>query len=357
MKLIHTSDIHLSSPLTAHLSQSKARERRRELADALRRTVDEGERLGATGVIIAGDLFDTEEVSRRDLDSVIDLIDRHRNITFFYLPGNHEGDALISGRAVLPRNLLVFGEEWTYFDAPGITVAGRRSCKADMFDTLRLDGGRKNIVVLHGELRDRSSAPDVIGRQDARDRGISYLALGHYHGYRYELIDTGCTAVYCGAPAGRGFDETGEHGFVLIDTDTPHTDHTFIPLPGRRLHIVYADVTTARSASDIERAVGYAVTGIPECDIVRAELCGERHQGLHVDADALLYSFRPRFYHFEITDRTKEAVSLEDYASDPSLTGEFVRLVLSSQELDGELRESVLSCGLAALRGECRYDV
>ena len=50
MKIIHTSDIHLASPLTKRISSTRVRERKRELIATFRSTVDEALRLGAVGV-------------------------------------------------------------------------------------------------------------------------------------------------------------------------------------------------------------------------------------------------------------------------------------------------------------------
>ena len=355
MKLIHISDIHLGSPLTAHLAPERARERRRELMDTFRRTVDEGVRLGARGVIIAGDLFDTESVSERTLDGVIDVIEKHPEVTFFYLAGNHERSALIDGVTVLPENLLMFGEDWTYFEAGDLTVAGRSRPMPDMFDSLRLDPKNKNIVVLHGELRERSAAGGVIGKREARGRYIDYLALGHYHSYSYEILDTRCTAVYSGTPEGRGFDETGEKGFVLIDTDTPHLDHRLIPFAKRAVHIVYADITTAKTSTEISRAVEREVAAIPREDIVRVELCGDCSPTLTKDEDIISYGFGERFYHFELRDRSRLAIDPADYENDRSLKGEFIRRVYGDSTLDEKTKSDIVACGLAALRGESCY--
>lgn len=357
MKIIHISDVHLGSPMTARLPAEKIRERGRELLDTLRRTVSEGIRLGARGVIIAGDLFDSENISERALDGVIDLIGANAQVTFFYLPGNHEGDALTRGRAVMPKNLLIFGREWTYFESEGLTVAGRSECTATMFDELMLDGTKKNIVVLHGELRDRSAAPDVIGKRDARGRGIDYLALGHYHAYKYEILDRRCTAVYCGTPEGRGFDETGDKGFVIIDTDTRHLDHRFIPFAKRRLHIAYADISTAHRPSDVMRAVALAVEKIPECDMVRAELTGDAAEGLTKDLEGILYEFKDRFYYFEVKDGSRLAIDRERLGLDKSLRGEFIRRVLAEEGLDERVREEIIACGIAALRAEGYFEI
>ena len=62
MKLIHTSDIHIDSPLTARLSSSAARERKREIISSFRNIIDDARRIGAAGIIVAGDLFDNDRV-------------------------------------------------------------------------------------------------------------------------------------------------------------------------------------------------------------------------------------------------------------------------------------------------------
>ena len=105
MKLIHTSDLHLDSPLTSRLSPIKARERKRELIQSFRAIIDDAKRLGAEGIIIAGDLFDSDVVGVRVLESVIGIIENAAPTLFFYLPGNHEGGRLTASGTALPENL------------------------------------------------------------------------------------------------------------------------------------------------------------------------------------------------------------------------------------------------------------
>ena len=82
MKIIHTSDIHIDSPLTARLSPDKIRERRRELIDGFSRLVSEAKRIGAEAMIIAGDLFDSERISKRAIDTALDAIESSPGISF-----------------------------------------------------------------------------------------------------------------------------------------------------------------------------------------------------------------------------------------------------------------------------------
>ncbi len=353
MRIIHTSDLHLDSSLTSSLSSEKAKIRKRELLSNLRRLFEEAVRLSADALIIAGDLFDSERVSERAVDTAIDTISSFPKISVFYLTGNHEKDALASSGKALPENLFLFGGEWTYFKAGEVVIAGRSCCCADMFDTLSFKKGEKNIAVLHGELRDRSSAPNIIGIRDAADKNIGYLALGHYHGYKSYSLGNRGAAVYSGTPEGRGFDECGRCGFVLIDTDAPSgIKYEFIPFAKRSILIEKADITGISGFGQLLSLCAETVADIPKEDILRIELVGERERGLWIDTAVLEEKLSGGFFHLEVKNSSSLSVKLEDCLFDKSLKGEFVRKVYEKEGLDGDIANMIIEMGLAALAGE-----
>jgi DNA repair exonuclease SbcCD nuclease subunit len=355
MRILHTSDIHLDSPLTSRLPADRVRERRRELLSGFGRMVEEAKEMGALAVIIAGDLFDSERVSRRAMDTALDIIESAPEVVFFYLQGNHEGDALsLSGRAI-PLNLKTFGKDWTYYEAGSLTVVGRSEIREGMFESLDLPKDSTNIVVLHGELRDKSAYPDAIGLGEAAGRNIDYMALGHYHSHSIKAIDDRGVAVYSGTPEGRGFDETGEKGYMIIDT-TPRLKYSLRPFARRRLHTISIDLGgLVRTAEILERAER-ALRTVPSTDIVRLELVGRYFPTLWKDLDSLTHAFENRFYYFEIKDCSRMAINPEDYKNDKSLKGEFIRTVTSDQSLDEQTKEKIIACGINALMGEELFD-
>ncbi len=355
MKILHTSDIHIDSPMTARLPSAKIRERRRELIANFAELAACAVREGAGAVIIAGDLFDSERVSRKARDSVLDTIIRNPSLTFFYLKGNHEGDALAESGVVLPENLLVFGDTWTYFTADGITVAGRAVCTSDMFDTLELPDNTKNIIVLHGELRDRSAHPDIIGQADALGKKIDYMALGHYHSYTAVRLDARTSAVYSGTPEGRGFDETGEHGYVIIDTDGT-LGYKFRSFAKRQLRTPLLPLDNIMTQGELYERSELLLRDIPYGDLVRLCLVGEYEPELWLDTDALTKRFENRFYHFEVKNTSKIKIDPENYKYDKSFKGEFIRTVSSDESLDDDKKSKIIACGLYALLGENIYD-
>lgn len=351
MRIIHTADLHLESSLI-RLSPEQAKQRKAELFSAFERMVDEAVRIGARIFIIAGDLFDTTRISKRAAERVSAVMERHPEIDFLYLRGNHEGSAFTDKLVSLPKNLRVFGDDWTYFEYGEIVVAGRNELSEDMFRTLRLDPLYRNILVLHGPVREYSSAKDGISLPDAVRSEADYIALGHYHSYTEHKLSDRLSAVYCGTPEGRGFDEGGEHGFVIIDTDTPTVTHRFIPAAQRRVHIVEVKLDGSMSRREVEDAVTDRIYSIPSSDLVRVVLTGKRAVELSIDTYAIVERWRERFYYFEVKDESGLDIDPMSYTHDKSLKGEFIRLVYSREDIDPQMRDRIVRCGIGALMGE-----
>ena len=352
MRILHTSDIHLDSPLTTHLSSDKVRERKRELVATFQRTVEYAVSNDAIGYIIAGDLFDTEKVTRTSLENLMAIIEKAPQISFFYLFGNHEKRLLIESGVQLPKNLKIFNDDWTYFRLDDVVIAGRSTTSKSMFDTLKLDPSKHNIVVLHGELRDHSDDEGAIGVKEIEDLPIDYLALGHYHTYSATQISPRCTAVYSGVPEGRGFDEGGDKGVVMLDIDKYGINYRLIKTAKRSLRILEVDVTGAKRGVDVEEAVAEAIRGIGAGDLVRAVLVGERELTTVPDTEAIQERFKGRFYYFEVKDATRVRISADDFKNDRSLKGEFIRSVIADTGLSDQMKEKVITAGLRALLGE-----
>ena len=353
MKIFHTSDLHIGSPLTARLSPDKAKERKGELILTFSRMVDEAVYQRARLFIIAGDLFDSERITKTAAERVLSIIERAESVDFLYLPGNHEKDALTASGISLPKNLHTFGEDWTYYEYEYVTVAGRSEITPNMFDTLSLNYAKTNILVLHGALIDGKSGGECIGMRDTRGKSIDYIALGHYHSYGATQLDDGGVAVYSGTPEGRGFDEAGDKGYVLIDTNGKSVRHSFIPFATRALRIVDVNVTGAQRRIDIEDRAETALSKLRSTDLIRLRFVGEHTPELYPDPDSIVAMHKSRFWHLEAKDESTLRIDPEIYRYDKSLKGEFIRLVLSKEDISPDEKDKIIRAGLAALMGDC----
>ena len=182
--------------------------------------------------------------------------------------------------------------------------------------------------------------------------GFDYIALGHYHSYSQERIDDRGIAVYSGTPEGRGFDETGEKGYVQIDTDGRKLEHRFIPFAKRKLLMPRVDLSGIGRRLEIEDRIADALSGIGSENLIRVLLTGKRPPEIQADVAGLQSLFKDKFYHFEIRDESSIEINPEDYRYDKSLKGEFIRLVMSKDNLKEEEKELIIRTGLGALMGE-----
>ena len=94
-----------------------------------------------------------------------------------------------------------------------------------------------------------------------------------------------------------------------------------------------------------------AVSGIDGGDMVKVVLVGAISPELNCDIVHLGKLLEEKFYFARISDKTGLAICPEEYATDVSLKGEFIRTVMASDLSDAD-KQSTILCGLRALRGE-----
>ena len=350
LKFIHCADLHLGSPLQDIRPEEARETRQTELRGAFARLAGYAEAEGVTAVLLAGDVFDKARPGKKDKEFFYSVVKTHPNVDFLYLKGNH--DSLASYAEELP-NLKLFGSQWQYYTYGNLRIAGLElgdeNCES-CYRTYQSDPSRRNIVLLHGMLGD-AAGPCEIDRRKLAGLGIDYVALGHVHGYREEKIDARCTAAYAGCLEGRGYDETGEKGFILLETGDGGLTHTFVPFADRRVFLLQTDVTGLDSLYDVLEKIRKESPARP-ADLMRVELCGTvpfAAKGLEQELETLL---KDKYYSVSVKDKTRRHIDPGDYENDISLRGEFIRGLYADTEMDDALRQEVLALGLRVLNGE-----
>ena len=124
MKIIHCADLHLDSKMTSNLSKEQAKERKMEILRTYSRMIEYAKNNDVKAIIIAGDLFDTRNVSATARNLVKDSITSNPDIDFYYLKGNHDSDNFISKLDEIPENLKLFSNQWTSYSYGNITITG-----------------------------------------------------------------------------------------------------------------------------------------------------------------------------------------------------------------------------------------
>ncbi len=356
MRLIHCADLHLDSRMESGLSSEKAQERRLELLRTFTRMVEQAEREQAEAVLICGDLFDARTISVRAGNCVLDAVRMHPQITFYYLQGNHDRNGFLDGSRQLPENLKTFGSDWISYEQGDVTITGAELSEEtgeDLMERLVLDRNRLNIVMLHGMVTEYGGKDqaDTFSVRALRGKGIDYLALGHIHSYRQERLDDRGVWCYSGCMEGRGFDECGEKGYVMLETAKGRVVSSFVPFAQRTLHEVPVDVTGMMTQEEIRREILEELASVPREDLVKIVLTGRVDLEAERDPEWVRKWLEDEYYFLKVKDETSLLVRPEDYQYDVSLKGEFVRLVLAS-DLPEHEKEEILQRGIRALAGE-----
>lgn len=360
MKIIHCADLHLDAKMTANLSREQARERKREIIRTFTRMIDYAEINEVRMILIAGDLFDTRNISALARNTVLDMIKTHPQIDFLYLKGNHDADNFLSKLEEMPENLLLFSDKWTSYRYGNIVISGlemNEDNRATMYNSLVLSHDDFNIVMLHGQVDNYESRTQAehINLSQMRNKHIDYLALGHVHRFTQDKLDARGMWCYCGCLEGRGFDECGPKGFVLLDVDekTCRANMQFVQMGARTLYTLQVDVTGLMTTRQVAERMDQVVREMsyPSGSLVKFVLTGEVEVDAEINCEYLQNLFSDYFYFEKVSDETSLRVDYSEYEHDASLKGEFIRMVLDS-ELPQEKKTQVIRCGIMALSGE-----
>ncbi len=347
MKIIHTADIHLGSKMDTKFPREISDKRKVELRNTFLRLINYAKDNDIHIIMLAGDIFDSNLPFKKDKAFFYGIIKNNPQIDFLYLRGNHDkvGDFIYEG-----DNLKVFDYKWTKYEYGDVVISGIEITNENsnsMYSTLSLNKDSINLVMLHGQVGD-VSGKDKVNIKKLRDKNIDYLALGHIHKYNCAKLDERGIYAYSGCIEGRGFDEAGERGFVVYDTD--EMSATFVPFSERRINEFDVDITGIDDAYKAYLKVKECVNFIKR-DIYRINLCGAVNfdiDGLQGDVEKYLAN---ECFFVNVKNRTERKLDIGQFANDVSLRGEFVRAVYENSEYSDEEKMQIISCGLKALKG------
>lgn len=341
MKIIHTADLHLDSPLVGVADSAK---RRGELLRALSDMSEFANNAAVAAVIVAGDLFDDKFVTSATVKSVAEIISRS-NAQWYILRGNHGDYAPYEKLQKLCSNVHGFGYDWQKYDIGAVTIVGRECGENDVdaWKRFSVDTSRYNILVLHGDVD--SDAYGVIDKKAIADSGVDYVALGHRHAFaplKFGRVK-GC---YSGVLEARGFDESAETGFVLIDTDKDEI--AFRKQHVRKVETITVDVSDVENDIVLEKLIEKRAAEADARNYLNVQFVGTLSDDVRLlpVAEEVLQN---RFFALRLDDETKPKVDYDALKKEVSLRGEFVKLV--NQMEDETLRDEILSLGLHALSG------
>lgn len=355
MRILHAADLHLDSAF-AGLAEEKAALLRQESRDILRRMVDWANDHAVDVMLLSGDLFDSDRMYSQTARTLAQALARFRG-RIFVSPGNHDFYAPGSGYDAVdwPENVHIFTSrrpQTVLLRSLNASVTGAAFTAAEgwePFDGASFSGGDAPIRlgVLHGEVTRGESKYRAIPPAEIEKTNLTYLALGHVHRCAGVQRAGNTAYAYPGCLPGRGFDETGDKGFLYGEITPEKVELEFIPFAPRRYQSVTADITDRDPADAVRQALD------PDCgqDVCRVLLTGSRRENFSLSA--LTSELSGLCAALELTDETYPEEDVWARCGEDSLRGLFLQNLRARYDgADEDEKRQLLQAarfGLAAL--------
>ncbi len=327
---LHTADWQIGKPFGGFASDRAA-----FLAEARRSAIDRITTIaranGAEHVLVAGDVYDARDIPDMDLVQSLDRMRRAQDLVWHLLPGNHDPahpggiwDRLV--RKGVPANVRLHLEPGVVAMAPDVALLTAplkaKTAVADptaWMDTAETASARYRIGLAHGSIQgfggEDGDAAVPISPNRAASAGLSYLALGDWHG----LTRISDRVWYSGTPEPDRFPDN-EPGFVLaVHLDGPqHSPRVERHATGQYTWLKRSvDVT----AGSVQQALDALLTDQPHAErvLLNLKITGAPSLSGWAEAEEQLAMLGPRLFHFAIDTSAvtvlPEAIELEEFGS------------------------------------------
>ncbi len=332
MKILHTADWHLDSPIVG-----RTPEQTQLLRTGLLSLPDKIAALckneGCQLMLLAGDLFDGS-YTKESLDQVRNALEEVK-IPVFISPGNH--DFCAPGSVYLtesfPENVHIFTHpamEAVSIEDLDCKIYGAgytaMDCPALLKDFHAEGPERWHIGILHSDPLTSGSPYAPLNANQVKNSGLDYLALGHIHqGGSFRAGEALCA--WPGCPMGRGFDESGRKGVLLATLEQDSVGAQFLPLNAPHFYDEKCD-----AGEDPAEALSALLPPIATQDFYRITLTGYCQKP---DLDALAKQFS-HIPNLELRDRTAPEPDLWGSMDDDTLEGVYFRMLHDAMETDNE---------------------
>ena len=353
IRVLHAADLHLDSPFDA-LGEEKAALRRREQRELLRSLAELRARENCELVLLSGDLFDSD-AAWAETEELVRITLAEMAVPVFIAPGNH--DYFRAGgrwsRIRLPENARVFSSPdfaCEVMNDLGVRVWGSAftdAYSAGKLAELRIprQDGFTELVCVHGDVGAPNSRYNPVTEREIAATRADYIAFGHNHACS-GLRKAGETYyAWPGCPEGRGFDECGEKGVMIVDAGPGKVEARFVPTAARRyekLSVPADELGSFRLPADAARNI-YELTVTGETDAAP-------------DLAALRRALEGSCFALRLKDATRVRRDVWERAGEDSLRGVFLamlreRYAAARTDSERELVTAAARWGLAALDG------
>lgn len=342
MRIIHFADLHIGSKFE-RMPEYIKNELNTKLRNAFWDIISFAKSDNISTILMSGDIFDKNSVLMKDKKFFYESIKSNPDIDFYYIKGNHDSSSKYNDEI---ENLHTFDGIKSYIK-DNVRIIGYELSDDNsvLYNNAPFTTDKYNIMMLHGDItnqRDRNS----IDLKKLQNKNVHYFALGHIHKREEGTIGDSKYA-YPGCVSGRGFDEVGEKGFLVLDTETNKTTfHKLSDIIFEHIDIQVNGLNEVELKNEISARLGT----INKDYITEIRLTGK--SDIEIDVNDLEMTFKDRRYYLTIKNISKQALNFIPNENENSLRNMFINKVLKNPGLDDDTKEKVISYGLSKLMKE-----
>jgi DNA repair protein SbcD/Mre11 len=347
-RLLHLADVHLGAR-HQDMGAAAVEQRERQWA-AFGRAVELALAERVDLVLVAGDLFDSNQQPRRSVERVAAELGRLAavGIRSVILPGTHDvydpssvyrtydlaalsgagsGSDLVtvltperSAVVFPPLDTVVYGPVFATKRAPRSPLAG--------LDAAAEAQAGWRIGLVHGSLRIERKVVDddvMITADEIAASRLDYLALGHWHSFQQGRAGQTVWA-YAGAPEPVAVDQDGAGQVLLVDLRERDGQRTVTVEPRRigRTHFEHVDLDAATVTSQASLIQELQARADPDL-VLDLRLVGVMPDELDLDTDELERAVAGSFLSFRFRDAAVPPLTEGVIPPPDSIPGAFVR--------------------------------
>jgi exonuclease SbcD len=367
LKILHTADIHLGAKFSG--LGNKGASQREQLRATFKNVIATAINEKVNIVLIAGDLFDSNQQPQRNIDLVIEQFNLlgSNSIPICLIPGTHDAfDSSSIYRKVdfegKCSNLKIFTDEnISCKEYPGLdlTVYGKpnlsnKSYISPLKGLRRLTLSKFHIDMAHGSfyIPEKIAEDDHVFRlEEVKTSGMDYLALGHWHEI-YQCPEKS-PAWYSGPP--EWIPGQREKGAVLL---VSLSDASEVNVETRKLGLrEYDEVEIDMSGiQDLATLKARISKGANQNLVRKVTLKGLRDAELIINLEELETELGEKFFHLSVTDKSHPKSEEVTEDEERLIRSRFIKLMKkqidSSEGEEKEIAGNALQYGIALLDGK-----
>ncbi|MFC1640505.1 exonuclease SbcCD subunit D [Patescibacteria group bacterium] len=367
IKILHTADIHIGKSFRnlGERAEDQTRNLRKTFEKICSLAVEEEVQV----MLIAGDLFDTKNPAEKDIDFVIQQLQRAGEVGIHIViaAGTHDRFATdafyrdAKWNQVDNIHILTPEQKEVDFESLDCVIHGQvneynKSATSPLENLPNNDTRTHSVAMIHGSvaIEGKHAADDYpVTVDEINESPYTYIALGHWHRAQ-EVVPN--KAWYAGSPETLSLEEEGSGNVLIVKLEEDHVE-----IEPRHIGSIQFDSKDIEVEGDVNLAE--LIKKIQEDanhNLVRkATLRGVINPTSLVDTRALTAEVKDSFFALKIVDRS--SIKLDDESlmqfPDELVIGQYVRILktqIDDEENPGrkKILEKALQLGVALLSGK-----